>query len=227
MCSVTQIMEGGRWERWELARGRLGAFHKNPAMDLNAAAAAAAGTKWLIRQKRIGSARAWERERERERVLFCTEQSVFSGERGNLSTIVGRTSRPISFSLLNLTLINWLYPKSAILLNFSWFFGFSQLFLGQTASGSQSARGHELFTYSHRTSGPAPAAVPCPCRSASTGPEREIFICIHLFCPEYYLWIRAIRKWVSWQHVQTSHVRLHWNSPAVQIRWLMNCNRCF
>ena len=107
------------------------------------------------------------------------------------------------------------------------FLDFLQLFLGQTASGSQSARGHELFTYSHRTSGPAPAAVPCPCRSASTGPEERDFICILFFRPEYYLWIRAIRKWVSWQHVQTSHVRLHWNSPAVQIRWLMNCNRCF
>ena len=42
----------------------------------------------------------------------------------------------------------------------------------------------------------------------------------------YYLWTRAIRKFVLWQrHVPTSHVSLQWNSPAV-VQWLiiMDCN---
>ena len=93
----------------------------------------------------------------------------------NWSTIVGQFQFPC------------LYPKSAIPLNFCWFFGFSKLFLGRTASGSQFARGHELFTYSHRTSGRAPAAVPCPCPSASTGPERDFYS--HLLFGHSSLWV--------------------------------------
>ena len=78
-----------------------------------------------------------------------------------LNYVVGRTSRPISSGTLTLT-------GHLVFLDF-WI---SQQFFGLwTSCGSQFARGHEL-TYSHRTWGPAPAAVPCPCLSALMGPEK-------------------------------------------------------
>ena len=60
MCSVTQIMEGGMGE---MGVGNETAPTKIAAIDLNASAAAASGTSWLIRQReKLGQRRLETRE---------------------------------------------------------------------------------------------------------------------------------------------------------------------
>ena len=148
-CSVTQIRGGrmriGRDGSWQEATTGL-------SKNLTAALApnGSSGRKKLG-QRRLEMSPLWE-------CYFA------------VTTIVGL---PISWGTQA-----YCMPKNEL----SWFCAFfidwkikflslSQLHFGRT-SGSQFARGHEL-TYSHRTSGQAPAAEPCPCPSASRGPERD------------------------------------------------------
>ena len=154
-CSVTQI-RGGR-----MRIGRDGSWQQ-ATTGFEQKSDCCSGTKWLIRQKEIGSEKARNAILLWQQLLDCQFTEEHKPTKSNLDFgIIPKERNLVEFHVI-LSGFHW--PKIMCL-------PFFQLHFGRT-SGSQFARGHEL-TYSHRTSGQAPAAAPCPCPSALRGPERD------------------------------------------------------
>ena len=217
-CSVTQI-RGGR-----MRIGRDGSWQQ-ATTGFEQKSDCCSGTKWLIRQKEIGSEKARNAILLWQQLLDCQFPEEHKPTKSNLDFgIIPKERNLVEFHLI---LCGFHWPKK---LSVCLFFNY---ILDRQADPNLLGDTSSLTLTGHRAKLQLLSLVLVRQLWGVLRGMRVIrrwlfnqplsFIVINV---RYYLWTRAIRKFVLWQrHVPTSHVSLQWNSPAV-VQWLiiMDCN---